>query len=144
MERDKFSVKRKKGINMFKELIVSIVVLISIFGLNYITQKNTRNTIEIVSNNLEIVRNDVLEEEPNKEQVTKHANNAYEKWEELDDILAYYIEHNELEKIKTALTSIKSYTEAEEYGESLEQIDKCLYLLEHIYQREEVTLDNIF
>lgn len=129
---------------MHKELIISIVILIFIFGLNYITQKNTDYTVEVVSKNLEIVKQDALEEKPNKEKAVLHVNEAYQKWEELDDKMAYYVEHDELEKVKTALTSIKSFIEVEEYAQSVESIDKCIYILEHIHERELLTLDNIF
>lgn len=144
MEEEKSFVRKKKGINMYKELIISMIILISIISLNYITQKNTDDTVEIVSKNLEIVRKDVLEENPDKDKAVSHANEAYDKWEELDDTMAYYIEHDELEKVKTALTSMKSFVEVEEYAQSVEAIDKCIYILEHIHERELVTLDNIF
>lgn len=128
---------------MGKELIISIIILILIFGLNYITQKNTDSTVEIISTYLENTKNDVLEQNPNKEKATKDINETYDKWEELDDILAYYIEHDELEKVKTALTSAKSYIEVEEYSQSVEAIDKCIFILDHIHEREIFSLDNI-
>ncbi len=74
----------------------------------------------------------------------KHANETYDSWEKLDDKMAYYIEHDELEKVKTALTAIKSYVEVEEYNQSVESIDKCIYILEHIKESEKLSLDNIF
>ena len=129
---------------MQKELIISIIVLIFIFGLNYITEKNTKDTVQSVTSRLEIVRNDVTQEEVDKEKATLHTNDAFEKWEELDDTLAYYIEHNEIEKVTTALTSVKSYVEMDLYDDSVEAIDKCIYILDHIKQREMFTLDNIF
>ena len=58
--------------------------------------------------------------------------------------MAYYIEHDELEKVKTAITSIKSYVEVKEYNQSLESIDKCKYILEHIQESQRLSLDNIF
>lgn len=129
---------------MQKELVISIIVLVCIFGLNYITQKNTDDTVQDVSSKLEIVRNDVTKSEVDKEKATLHVNDAFDKWEELDDTLAYYIEHNEIEKVTTALTSVKSYVEMELYEDSVEAIDKCHYILDHIHQREMITLDNIF
>lgn len=129
---------------MQKELVISIIVLVCIFGLNYITQKNTDNTVQSVSSKLEIVRNDVMQEEVDKEKATLDANDAFDKWEEFDDTLAYYIEHNEIEKVTTALTSVKSYVEMELYDDSVEAIDKCIYILDHIHQKEMLTLDNIF
>ncbi len=101
---------------MNKELIISVIIIIFIFCLNYITQKNTDDTVEIVSDKLEIVRQEVMQENPNKEEAIKRAGIAYDKWEELDDKLAYYVEHDELEKVTTALTSVKSYIEVEEYS----------------------------
>ncbi len=128
---------------MYKELIISIIIVALIFGLNYVTQKNTDITVETVTEKLNTVKNSALEEVPNKDKVASDINIAYDKWEELDDIMAYYIEHDELEKVKTALTSAKSYIEVEEYKESIEAIDNCIYILDHIHEREMFTLDNI-
>ena len=128
---------------MYKELVICTIVLAIIFGLNYITQKNTDNTVDIMYKNLEIVRKDILEENPNKELATKHSNEAYDKWEDVDDIMAYYIEHDELEKVKTALTTMKSFVETEEYVQAVEAIDRCNYILDHIHEKEMFTLDNI-
>ena len=122
---------------MHKEIIISIIIVALIFGLNYVTQRNTDITVETVT------ENSALEEEPNKDKVINYINIAYDRWEELDDIMAYYIEHDELEKVKTALTSAKSYIEVEEYLESIEAIDKCIYILDHIHEKEMFSLDNI-
>lgn len=128
---------------MYKELTISIIIVALIFGLNYVTQKNTDMTVETVTEKLTIVRNSALEEEPNKDKVTSDINIAYDKWEELDDVLSYYIEHDEIEKVKGALTSAKSYIEVEEYKESIEAIDNCIYILDHIHEKEMFSLDNI-
>lgn len=129
---------------MYKETIISIVILIFIFGLNYITETNTDKTVNIMNENLKLVREELVKEEVNKEQIKEDTFKVYDKWEELDDTMAYYIEHDELEKVKTAITSIKSYVEMEEYSQSIEAIDKCIYILEHIREREMFKLDNIF
>lgn len=129
---------------MYKETIICTIVFIIILGLNYITDNNTSNTIKDMYENLNIVRSDILAENPNKEVAMGHAEDAYNKWEDKDDIMAYYIEHNELEKVKTALTSMKSFVETEEYVQAVEAIDRCMYILDHIYEREKLSLDNIF
>lgn len=129
---------------MHKELIISIIIIVFVIGLNQITENNTDKTVEVVSTNLEIVKQDVLQKEPNKEIAVEHANQAYNKWEQLDDVMAFYIEHDELEKVKTALTTVKSFVEVEEYEQSVEAIDRCIYILDHIREREKLTLDNIF
>lgn len=129
---------------MRKELVITIIILIFIFGLNYITQKNTDKSVGIMTEKLELVRTKLIENNIDKEKATFHMNDAFNKWEELDDVLAYYIEHDELEKVKTALTSARTYIEVEEYTQSIEEIDKCIYILDHIHEREMFNLDNIF
>ena len=129
---------------MYKELIISVIILIFIFGLNYITQENTDYTVDVMSDNLGILRKNILEDEENRDKIIQQSNLVYDKWEELDDKMAFYIEHDELEKVKTALTSIKSFIEVEEYSQSVEEIDKCAYILDHIHEREMISWDNIF
>lgn len=129
---------------MYKETIISIAILVFILGLNYITEKNTDKTVNAMNENLKIVREDLIKDDIDKEQIKQDTFKAYDKWEELDDAMAYYIEHDELEKVKTAITSVKSYVEMEEYTQSIEAIDRCMYILEHIREREMFRLDNIF
>ena len=129
---------------MYKEIIISVVILVFIFGLNYITEKNTDKTVDTMNENLRAVREDLVKEDIDKEKIKEDTFKAYDKWEELDGAMAYYIEHDELEKVKTAITSVKSYVEMEEYSQSVEAIDKCIYILEHIRHREMFKMDNIF
>ena len=129
---------------MYKELVISIIIVIAIFCLNKVTQDNTESTIAQVTEKLQMLRNDVLKGDIDNTEANNKAKEAYDKWEELDDIMAYYIEHDEIEKVTTLVTSIKSFTETEEYAQVVEGIDKCIYILEHIEEREKIKLDNIF
>ena len=101
---------------MYKELTVSLIIILLILCLNYITQKNTDNIVEVMTEKLYITRQETIKSLPNKEEATKKINMAYDEWESSDDRLAYYVEHDELEKVKTALTSAKSYIEVEDYS----------------------------
>lgn len=129
---------------MHKEVIISIIVVIAILGLNYVTQANTDQTMNEMNKHLEEVKNEIVKETPDQEIAMKKAERAYEAWEEFDDKMAYYVEHNEIEKVKTALTSMKSFIETKEYTQSIENIDRCIYILENIDYKEKITLDNIF
>lgn len=126
---------------MYKELIVSIIVIICIITLNNVTWDYTKKVSEEITSNLENVRTSFKDED---EMINEKATKLYERWEEVDDTLAYYIEHNELEKIKTELTEIRTFSETKEYNNGIESIDKCKYLLEHLDEKTKVTLDNIF
>lgn len=129
---------------MHKELIISIVIIISIFALNYITQGYTDKTVNEVKEHLNSIKEELTKEEPDFEKAIIKADKAFEKWEELDDKMALYIEHNEIEEVTTAITSTKSFTKMEDEGQAVDSIDRCIYLLEYIDEREKFTLDNIF
>lgn len=143
MEKDKFFAKRKR-LEMYKEVIISIVLIISIFGLNYVTQTNTDQTVSIMKQELENVKAELLTKSPDYEKALEKAKKTYDKWEELDDKMAFYVEHDQLEKVKTAITSMVSFIETQDDSQSVESIDRCMYILEYIDEREKVTWDNIF
>lgn len=143
MGKVKFSVKRKKE-KMYKEVIITTIVIIVILGLNYITQNNTDETVRIMKQSLEEVKQELIKDEPNYQAGLEKANTAYERWEELDDKMAYYIEHEQIEKVKTAITSMQSFIQSEDESQAVESIDRCQYILEYIDEREKISLDNIF
>ena len=66
------------------------------------------------------------------------------KWEDVREKLACYLEHDELEKIETELTTILSYVEKEEYADTLASIDRGGYILKHLKEKEQLSLINIF
>lgn len=129
---------------MHKELIISIVIVVSIFALNHITQEYTDKTVSEVKEHLESIKEELVKEEPDFEKAMLKANEAFDKWEELDDKIVLYVEHEEIEKVTTAITSTKSFTEMEDEGQAVDSIDRCIYLLDYIDEREKFTIDNIF
>ena len=58
--------------------------------------------------------------------------------------MAYFIEHNELEKVETNLTNIKSYIEEDELDMAISSIDEAEFILKHIKEKNSFNLENIF
>lgn len=129
---------------MNKEIIICIIIFIIVLGLNNITQNYTNKTVEEVKEYLNDTRGELTKEKPDYGLATKKAEDMFNKWEELDDIMAFYIEHDEIEKVTTAITSARSFTKLKHDVEAVERIDTCKYILDHIDEREKFTLDNIF
>lgn len=143
MEKIKSFAKRK-GKKMYKELIISAIVAIVILGLNTITQNYTKNAVEQMKEKLDKTRQELVKEEADFETAKKASKEAFDKWEELDDTIALYIEHAEIEKVKTAVISMQSFIEMEDDSQAVDSIDRCQYILENIKRREEFSIDNIF
>ena len=57
---------------------------------------------------------------------------------------AFYIEHDELEKVNTAMTKFNSYFELEEYTEAIPELENCQYILNHIKEKESMQFINLF
>ena len=129
---------------MYRELIISAIIIVAIVTLNYTLQGNTDKKVNEVNEQIAITREELVKEDIDYKVALEKANVMFDKWEEADDILAYYLEHNEIEKVTTALTSVKSLVEMEDNVQAVDNLDRCKYILEHIDEKEKFTLDNIF
>lgn len=131
---------------MIKELVISAIIVATIFIGNGITENYTKQSVEEAINNLSELREEVIKEEENinSDIAKEKIDNVHEKWDARYEKLAYYIEHDELEKVETELTGLRGYIEKEEYTEAVPEIDKSMFILEHIKDKTSFNLKNIF
>ena len=127
---------------MFKETIICIVIVVAIFSLDMFTQKYTKNAVEDISNRFASLRENILKED--KDQMDEELKKLDENWNEMHDKLAYYIEHDELEKVDTAIVDAKSFVETEDYPSAVAEVDKAKFVMEHIKRKYAFNLQNIF
>ena len=76
-------------------------------------------------------------------EVQKEAERIYKNWHKKEKIWSTIVLHNELDAIETSLISMKANIETKEYKKSVEEIDKSIFLLRHIYEKEKFCLKNI-
>ncbi len=129
---------------MYKELIISIIVVGLIVVGNIITQNNTTQAVEQISSSLTTVREEIQKPNTNQEQSKKLIEEADKIWQERYETMAYYIEHNELEKVETELTKLKANIDMEEYAQGVENLDNCVFILENIKDKTALKILNIF
>lgn len=129
---------------MKKELIICTIIVISIIIGNIITQNYTKETINITTQKLDELKSKITQEDILTEEVKNEILEIYHEWNKRHDKLAYYIEHDELEKVETDLTSLKSFIEVQEYKEAVSELDKTIYILKHIEEKNAFNLKNIF
>ena len=134
---------------MKKETIICIIIVITINVGNIITQKYTKESVETLSNGLEILKTDLKneldsnEKEAN-EEILEKIDKIRENWESRHDKLAYYIEHNELEKVENNLTALNSFVQTKEYADAIKELDESVFVLRHIQEKYAFNLKNIF
>ena len=127
---------------MYKEVVICIVVIVTIVLLDAVTQKYTRNTTSDITQIFSDLKGNMLEEDKN--EIDKKVIILDEKWGQKHDRLAYYIEHDELEKVDTAIVSLKSYVETDDYSSAIAELDKGKFILEHIQKKYAFNLENMF
>lgn len=146
MEKIKFFVRKRKEkrIRMVKEFFICTIILILIFIGNGITQGYSRNSIEDINEKLADLREEMNQEEINEEEIVKHQEEIDKQWEEMFSKLAYYIEHEELEKVSRNLENMKTYIGLKEYDNTTKEINEVIYILNHIEDKYSFNLQNIF
>ena len=120
---------------MKKELIICVLIVILIFFGEFITQKYTKKVVEETKESL-------IELKENNSK--KNIDDVYNEFFDKHKILAFYLEHDEIEKVETSLTSIKGYIEVNEEDEAIVEMEKTIYILEHIKNKNRFNLQNIF
>lgn len=130
---------------MLKESIICIVLVIAIFIGNNVTQNYTKESAKELSNMLNELKENILNiEGEDSNQLKDKMKGIKEEWESRFNKLAYYIEHDELEKVENNLTGISSFIEMEEYAEAISELDKGVFVLKHIQDKYAFSLENIF
>ena len=67
-----------------------------------------------------------------------------EDWKIINRKTAFYIEHEELEKVNASMIKFKSYIQLEEYTEAIPELENCKYILDHIREKEKMQKINLF
>lgn len=127
---------------MKNESLICIVVIILIAILEMVTGNYTKESVEYLKNDLYQIKQEIETED--KKKISEKVINAKENWKDRANKMAYYVEHDELEKVNVYLVGVESNTENEEYNDAKSELEKCIYILEHIEEKYKFNLKNIF
>ena len=118
-----------------------------IVTLNAVTQGYNQESADEITSQLQELKEVVLlkikEEEPQKQEqdILKQ---IMENWQERHEKLAYFIEHDELEKVETELQYVKANLQVQEYQASMQNIGKSIFIIHHIKEKFTLQIKNIF
>lgn len=127
---------------MYKEIIISIGIVLLVFVGDIITKNYTKKTVETLTYKLEELKENLKNKKlensiKNIEEISKNIKQVHSK-------LAYYIEHDELEKAETYFISCKSYVYSGNLDLAIEETEKTSFVLNHITDKYSFNLENIF
>ena len=127
---------------MIKEILICIIIVTGIIGLELFTQNFTEKTVKEITASFSKIGNEIVKQ--NIEQINIELENISDKWEEKQKKLAYYIEHDELEKVHTAIVIMKSYIKTNDFSSAMAELEEGKFVIEHIKEKNSFNLQNIF
>ena len=141
---------------MKKEISISLIIIIIVVIADILTSNITDKKISDMNNDLDNIREKIVfVKNLNEEDIEKNNNSTYNelildvknikrKWEDNNNILSYYIEHNELEKVGTEISTLYNYSESNNFEQALDSISRLEFILDHISKKYDFELNNFF
>ena len=127
---------------MYKEIITIIIIILMIFIGDFVTQSFTKNSVNSLTNELNILKDRLIEK--SFDEANEQTEKIQFRIDEVHHKLSYYLEHDEIEKIETNFTACKSLTKTGDYSSAIEELEKTIFVLNHITDKYSFNLDNIF
>ena len=129
---------------MYKEIIICSIVIIIVVGLNILTENYTEESVTLMTDKLDNLKQTMISEKQNEENIKEKMDIILNDWNNRHKMLAYYIEHDELEKVETELVLLKGNIEVKEYDQGIPNLSNCVFILDHIKEKTALQIKNIF
>lgn len=129
---------------MKREAIITIIIILVILIGEFVTQNYSKKILGSLQDSLRDLKEQIISSEINVSDLIEKTDKIYEKWEEENVLLSYYLEHNELEKVNTQIVLVRGFLESDTPGDAIPEIEEGIYILEHIKEKEKLSLKNIF
>ena len=125
---------------MSKELVISIAILLIIIVANVWVSHFIDGKLDYMIDELEDL--EVCLSDGRRVDAENKISEIDHYFNESEDVLSCYIEHDELEKVKTEFTSLKAYVKFEK-DDAFEALDKMRFIIRHIEEKDDLRLKNV-
>ena len=129
---------------MYKEIWISIAIVIIVSAADIVSNNFTKNSVKDMSASLNEIRYELEKNEKDESIIKDIMSDINKKWIDKNEKLSFYIEHDELEKVETELYALNANVDIKDYEQAIEKIEKCRFILKHIENKERLSLKNIF
>ena len=129
---------------MRREAVITILIILVIIIGEYLTQRYSEETLGGVQDSLGELKEQILSSEIEVSELIDKTNQIYNKWEEDNELLSYYLEHDELEKVNTQIVLVRGFLESDTPEDSIPEIEEGIYILEKKKKKEKLSIKNVF
>ena len=128
-----------------KEIVVLILITVFLVVSDIYISNFTKESIAKIEGKVdEIMENALSEENYKKEEELKKIETFEKEWKDIEDNLAYFTEHEELEKVSVTIAMLKANVEADMKEDAYEKMKEIKFRIEHIKTKQKLKLNNIF
>lgn len=132
---------------MQKEIFIVIIIIIAIVSIDVLTNNYTKKNFGRIDEKLEEIKEiglSLINEEDKEDELKNKLGELEKDWHNINSKTAFFLEHDELEKINSSMIKFKSYFELEEYTEAIPELENCKFILKHLQDKEAIDLINLF
>lgn len=132
---------------MQKEIFIVIIIIIAIVAIDVLTNNYTKKNFGRIDEKLEEIKKiglSLINEEDKGDELKNKLGELEKDWHNINSKTAFFLEHDELEKINSSMIKFKSYFELEEYTEAIPELENCKFILKHLQDKEAIDLINLF
>ena len=129
---------------MIREVFVCLAIIILILVGNFFSQNYTSKSVAELTEKIDELKQEVSKNEQDETIIKNKTEELYNTWRDRFNILAYYIEHTELEKVEAELVVLRGKVANLNYNETSENLEKSAFLLKHIEDKYAFNLQNVF
>jgi hypothetical protein len=132
---------------MQKEIFIVIIIIIAIVSIDVLTNNYTKKNFGRIDEKLEEIKQiglSLINEEDKEDELKNKLGELEKDWHNINSKTAFFLEHDELEKINSSMIKFKSYFELEEYTEAIPELENCKFILKHLQDKEAIDLINLF
>ena len=136
-----------------KKIWIVVIVIIFVIFLDIMTENYTNKIVSNIEIELKRIDKDLekafvdgefLFSKEDEKNIEKQAEDLLKLWRKQEDMLSFYIEHDEIEKVSDKVNLLNKQIEMENYTDAISSIIEAKFLLKHITEKQSLTLKNIF
>lgn len=129
-----------------KELIISVIVIAMVCVGSFYMQQYLEQTSNEIIERLELLKQEMKQVKEGKEdtRAVELSEEVLQMWEKIDKNWSMIVVHEELDNIELSILGVKAAIEAESFDDGLQEIEKSIFLVGHIHEKEAFKLTNIF
>ena len=131
------------SIRFKKEIIIIFFILVFVLGMEFITSKITQKSLEKIKSQISELEK-MIKENDEKENTLEKLQKIAKEWDKIENYLAFFTEHNELEKIREDIVSMKANLESGEISDFLEKVSHMKFRLECVQNKQKMKWNHIF